>query len=306
VAWQVVSYLPNTLKVLVRVAAVCTSWRQAVLEADPVSGRVAARAPLLERWWAPLEATTAPARRSWGAPAPYRCAACHVHPTHAPLHSPSHPHTRRSVCVCVCVCVCVQVRLSTAEVRLNLTCPIRFQQSSQMHASGTLVPAVKRGRAERLPVPRLLQSAAAAGNVEGLIAIARMYEMRGNLVGAVSQWKAAAKAGSAQAQFRIGELFYQGNTDLGRDSEEALLWLQRAAKNPECSQEHLSVAATMLGYLHMDGDGCKVRAHHPPPAPRQALPFRRSALPPSMAHASDREGACVVPRAAHRGLDALC
>jgi hypothetical protein len=38
VAWQVVSYLPNTLKVLVRVAAVCTSWRQAVLEADPVSG----------------------------------------------------------------------------------------------------------------------------------------------------------------------------------------------------------------------------------------------------------------------------
>jgi len=126
-----------------------------------------------------------------------------------------------------------------------LACPIRFQQSSQMHASGTLVPAVKRGRAERLPVPRLLQSAAAAGNVEGLIAIARMYEMRGNLVGAVSQWKAAAKAGSAQAQFRIGELFYQGNTDLGRDSEEALLWLQRAAKNPECSQEHLSVAATM-------------------------------------------------------------
>jgi hypothetical protein len=35
---QVISYLPNTLKVLVRVAAVCTSWRAAVLEADPVSG----------------------------------------------------------------------------------------------------------------------------------------------------------------------------------------------------------------------------------------------------------------------------
>lgn len=46
--WQVVSYLPNTLKVLVRVAAVCTSWRQAVLEADPVRGGT--RSLLLTPW----------------------------------------------------------------------------------------------------------------------------------------------------------------------------------------------------------------------------------------------------------------
>jgi TPR repeat protein len=72
----------------------------------------------------------------------------------------------------------------------------------------------------QLPVPRILHVAAAAGNVEGTLAIARMHEMRGDIDKAVGQWKLAAKANSAQAQFRIGELFYQGNTDLGRDSEE--------------------------------------------------------------------------------------
>ena len=47
-------------------------------------------------------------------------------------------------------------------------------------------------------------------------------------------------------------------TERGWGMRQALLWLQRAAKNPECSVEHLSIAATMLGYLHMDGDGTKM------------------------------------------------
>jgi hypothetical protein len=45
----------------------------------------------------------------------------------------------------------MQVRLSTALVCLNFQCPIRFPPSSHRHASGTPLPAVKRGRAAASP-----------------------------------------------------------------------------------------------------------------------------------------------------------
>lgn len=116
----------------------------------------------------------------------------------------------------------------------------------------------KRPERLTLPVPRILRAMSVAGNLEGTVTLARVHDLRGSHTRAMLFWKQAAKAGAAEAQYRIGEAFYQGEGDVGQDCEEALVWLQRVAKNPECDSELLASAATILGYLHMDGEGTKI------------------------------------------------
>lgn len=108
-----------------------------------------------------------------------------------------------------------------------------------------------------LPVPKILLALQDAGNIDSTVAIAKIHDWRGNPSRALRFWKHAAKNGIAEGQFRIGEAFYQGEGDMGRDAEEALMWLQRAAKNPHSTQPILAASATILGYLHMDGEGTK-------------------------------------------------
>merc|ERR1712070_687737 len=93
-------------------------------------------------------------------------------------------------------------------------------------------------------------------------AMAKVLELHGRHNRAMSFWKKAAKAGSVQGQFRLGEAFYRGEGDLRQDAEEAIVWLHRCIKHPKIdapeNQELLASAATILGYIYMDGEGTSV------------------------------------------------
>lgn len=112
-----------------------------------------------------------------------------------------------------------------------------------------------------------------ASNASACLAVARFYETAGEQEAAGRYWKIAARAGHPEAQWRVGYACYKGTTG-SSDSEDALLWISRAAKQladvlaaratalplmmtlREC-RKILSQAAHIVGILHLDGEGTK-------------------------------------------------
>ena len=70
-----------------------------------------------------------------------------------------------------------------------------------------------------------------------------LHEMRGDHSGAYRAYRKAATMGSSVGQFKLGEIFYRGTGNQGVDGEEALFWLNKAAKNPTLDAALAFVAA---------------------------------------------------------------
>ena len=130
-----------------------------------------------------------------------------------------------------------------------------------------------------------LAQAVNAGNLSASLAAARLCELSAEPEDAAQHWARAARLGHPEAQWRLGFAFYRGIQG-PRDSEEALMWLSRAAKQlvgvvadqpvdlPETPAQHippavplfmttascrrtLANAAHILGCLYLDGEGTK-------------------------------------------------
>jgi len=85
----------------------------------------------------------------------------------------------------------------------------------------------------------------------------------------------AARLGHPEAQWKIGLAYYNASLDLQQDSEEALIWLSRAARSllvlsredgissiPPLMSELscraiLSQCSHIVGVIHLDGDATK-------------------------------------------------
>jgi len=173
------------------------------------------------------------------------------------------PNTLASVCPVAGVCktwrtiiLGNKALLASLEVQVCPERPLKSNGDARVDTKFMMVK--KHDYVADFPVPRILRAASEAGNLKGTVSLAKIFELRGLTARAMTHWKKAAKAGVAEGQFRLGEAFYRGHPDTGQDPEEALMWLQRAAKNKEISSQLLSSAATILGYLHMDGEGTKI------------------------------------------------
>jgi TPR repeat protein len=137
--------------------------------------------------------------------------------------------------------------------------------SREMRFRGRGVPPHMSARAlpEAPRVPVLLERACEiAKNVSALECLGLLRDHQGDHARAHKAWKKAAVLGSAVGQFKLGEIFYRGLGNHGVDGEEALFWLQKATKAREAGaaslpSESLGVAAGIMGFLHLDGEGCQ-------------------------------------------------
>jgi TPR repeat protein len=124
-------------------------------------------------------------------------------------------------------------------------------------------PSPRASPSAKIVVPKLLARAAEmGGNVTAHETLATLRELQGDHAGAYKSWRKAALLGSCVGQFRLGEIFYRGVGNQGVDGEEALFWLQKATKAREAGaaslpSESLGVAAGIMGFLHLDGEGCQ-------------------------------------------------
>ena len=136
------------------------------------------------------------------------------------------------------------------------------------------------------PLPWVLRQAMAAGNVIATVVAARFLEAAAEIDDARKCWLRAARWGHPEGQWKVGVAYYEGSLGAHQDSEEAMLWLMRAAKAllplfdpPEETSElggaaaaavsrvslpplmsfktcktALSQSAHIVGVLHLDGD----------------------------------------------------
>eukprot|EP00740_Mantoniella_antarctica_P024244 CAMPEP_0198702894 /NCGR_PEP_ID=MMETSP1468-20131203/389026_1 /TAXON_ID=1461545 /ORGANISM="Mantoniella sp, Strain CCMP1436" /LENGTH=159 /DNA_ID=CAMNT_0044461499 /DNA_START=518 /DNA_END=996 /DNA_ORIENTATION=- len=112
-------------------------------------------------------------------------------------------------------------------------------------------------------VPALVTRAAAIDNVSALETMGMLLDLQGDQPGAYKAYKRSAMLGSSVGQFKLGENFYRGLGHQGVDGEQALFWLNKAAKNPALNADSLATAAGIMGFLHLDGEGtqaCNVTA----------------------------------------------
>eukprot|EP00238_Polyblepharides_amylifera_P007155 CAMPEP_0196579154 /NCGR_PEP_ID=MMETSP1081-20130531/17822_1 /TAXON_ID=36882 /ORGANISM="Pyramimonas amylifera, Strain CCMP720" /LENGTH=211 /DNA_ID=CAMNT_0041898627 /DNA_START=269 /DNA_END=901 /DNA_ORIENTATION=+ len=167
------------------------------------------------------------------------------------LHLPS-----KLVAVCPVAGVCKIWRDILLEHKaLLITLAMKINPLSPYLRSPSTPPP----RSERLKVPPILLATASSGNLQGIVGMAELLSVHSPKPdAALKWWKAAAKCGHPQGQFKVGEAHYRGSETVPQDGEEAMVWLSRAAKNPECPPSTLSCAATILGYLHLDGEGTKI------------------------------------------------
>lgn len=121
----------------------------------------------------------------------------------------------------------------------------------------------------RLSLPWVVRQAAEAGNVSASVLAGRFCLSQRLDADAKKHWQRAAKAGHPEACWRVGVGYYRGEMALQQDSEEALFWLQRAARalaNPPegCLMSEAACAAALqesahiLGVIHLDGDATKM------------------------------------------------
>lgn len=131
----------------------------------------------------------------------------------------------------------------------------------QMRDRGRGVAAHMSPEGARVPV-LLERACAVAKNISALECLGELRDHQGDHARAHKAWKKAAVLGSAIGQFKLGEIFYRGLGNHGVDGEEALFWLQKATKAREAGaaslpSESLGVAAGIMGFLHLDGEGCQ-------------------------------------------------
>ncbi|GAQ81685.1 hypothetical protein KFL_000870210 [Klebsormidium nitens] len=105
------------------------------------------------------------------------------------------------------------------------------------------------------PLPFVLIRAAEAGNVPAMVLVAEEMERQGQRPKALDWWKKAARKGDQGSQYRIGEAYYRGDSEWPQDGEEALIWLNRAAKFAHGDAGLSAAAGLLLGYMHLDGEG---------------------------------------------------
>lgn len=135
------------------------------------------------------------------------------------------------------------------------------------------------GPAASVPaLPWVVLQAISAANMAASVLAARFYHNRGMESNAKKHWMRAARMGHPEAAWRIGSGYYHGSMTLQQDSEEALLWLTRAARTlmtpgqlltlrNTTGSSHLMSAtlcrtalkecAHILGVVHLDGDATK-------------------------------------------------
>jgi hypothetical protein len=129
-----------------------------------------------------------------------------------------------------------------------------------------------------LDLPTLVSRALEAGNVQAQVLTAR-HLRRASAADLTSQrklWLQAAKRGHSEAQWMVGMGYYYGHLGLHVDSEEALMWLTRAAKPLlqllDCNDNKMSLPVLMsfeecrtiaaqcchiIAVMHLDGDSIK-------------------------------------------------
>ncbi|KAK3239965.1 hypothetical protein CYMTET_50145 [Cymbomonas tetramitiformis] len=147
-------------------------------------------------------------------------------------------------------------RMARLGINVDINFPLKVDEGESRKPAQFRKPS-KAIRTAKLP--SVLFDLETAGNLQVTLLLGRVYDLRGdNILLASKYWKKAGKAGLPEAQLALGRYFYDGkNPALGQDSEEALLWLQRAAKNVHSSQDVIAAASMILGYLYHDGDGTK-------------------------------------------------
>lgn len=80
-------------------------------------------------------------------------------------------------------------------------------------------------------LPLLLKSSIVAGNLEAQLLAAQHFHRIGDVVNEKRSWLLAAKNGHPEAQWMVGSGYYYGRLNYVKDSEEALMWLQRTIKS---------------------------------------------------------------------------
>ncbi|KAG7666940.1 hypothetical protein Ndes2526B_g04580 [Nannochloris sp. 'desiccata'] len=83
-----------------------------------------------------------------------------------------------------------------------------------------------------IDLPWIVDKAASASNISASILSARFYQLQGLEKESKKQWMRAARMGHPEACWRLGVAYYHGEGALTvqQDSEEALFWLNKAAK----------------------------------------------------------------------------
>ncbi|KAL4515106.1 hypothetical protein Ndes2526A_g09328 [Nannochloris sp. 'desiccata'] len=92
-----------------------------------------------------------------------------------------------------------------------------------------------------IDLPWIVDKAASASNMAASILSARFYQLQGLEKESKKQWMRAARMGHPEACWRLGVAYYHGEGALTvqQDSEEALFWLNKAAKTLLASVQDL-------------------------------------------------------------------
>eukprot|EP00850_Spirogloea_muscicola_P014153 SM000100S09380 [mRNA] locus=s100:79567:80770:+ [translate_table: standard] len=106
-----------------------------------------------------------------------------------------------------------------------------------------------------LSPPYILRQAAEAANMTAMVVLAEEYQTRGDCTKAMEWLRRAARQGHQGCQIKVAEAYYRGEETCPRDGEEALVWLLRAARNPDATRALSAKAAVLLGFMYLDGEG---------------------------------------------------
>ncbi|KAL0034572.1 hypothetical protein WJX79_008881 [Trebouxia sp. C0005] len=118
--------------------------------------------------------------------------------------------------------------LKGVAVNVNPKAPLRGNQPLCECCRGMSV-MVQQARHRQLPLPRVVDKAAHAGNLSACVCVAQIQDARGDTAAALKLWGKAGKLGHPEAQFRLGRACYEG-VGVAADAQDALLWLGRATK----------------------------------------------------------------------------
>ncbi|DBB12840.1 TPA: hypothetical protein ACH3X3_005602 [Trebouxia sp. C0006] len=118
--------------------------------------------------------------------------------------------------------------LKGIAVSVNPKAPLRGNQPLCECCRGMSV-MVQQARHRQLPLPRVVDKAAHAGNLSACVCVAQILDTRGDTSAALKLWSKAGKLGHPEAQFRLGRACYEG-VGVAADAQDALLWLGRATK----------------------------------------------------------------------------
>ena len=120
---------------------------------------------------------------------------------------------------------------------------------------------------EKRELPWIVEKAASASNMAASILSARFYQLQGLEKESKKHWVRAARMGHPEACWRLGVAYYHGDAlTLQQDSEEALFWLNKAAKtlitatvdveNSPSSSTSSTTSIVFPTKLHFDSEQC--------------------------------------------------